>query len=316
MPGKGEHTGAPMNTYPATENREQKAVFRTSAGFTLVEIAIVLVIVGLLVGLGASMVGPLTKRAKRAESKQAVFRAAESVTGYAAISNNRLPDAAAFVSAIKRRYDSWRKPLHYVFDSSLTGSSVCSATATNITVRHCENAGCSAYTDIRNVAFVVLSTGGNYNNQTAATQAITSPTRIYVWDTGLTADNYGADGTNPGEPEYDDIVEVVPLYELRTGLDCTQYDLCADTGVSVRNQYGGSLYYRLNGGACSQWNSGSDCIATPTDLYEVYVNSSCTSVSQTYITYSRHVREVDMDNDCLTNISYSSASGQFPLYDR
>ncbi len=39
------------------------------AGFTLIEIAIVLVILGLLVTLGASMIGPLTKRAKLNETR-------------------------------------------------------------------------------------------------------------------------------------------------------------------------------------------------------------------------------------------------------
>jgi prepilin-type N-terminal cleavage/methylation domain-containing protein len=37
----------------------------SNKGLTLIEIAIVLIVLGILIGLGASIIGPLTKRIKR-----------------------------------------------------------------------------------------------------------------------------------------------------------------------------------------------------------------------------------------------------------
>lgn len=59
-------------------------------GFTLVEIAIVLVIIGLLVGIGASVMGPLAKRTKWVTTREQIRGAREALTGYA-ISRGRLP---------------------------------------------------------------------------------------------------------------------------------------------------------------------------------------------------------------------------------
>ena len=68
-------------------------------GFTLIEIAIVLVIVGLLIGMGASLMGPLTRRVKNNETKEIVNAAVESLLSYGA-SNNELPDTVVIRCAI------------------------------------------------------------------------------------------------------------------------------------------------------------------------------------------------------------------------
>lgn len=85
---------------------------RQSKGFTLIEIAIALVIIGLLIGLGASLIGPLTKRAKITETKDTLNAAVESVIGFAA-KNNRLPTNTEFPQAVRNPNDSWTKPLVY-----------------------------------------------------------------------------------------------------------------------------------------------------------------------------------------------------------
>jgi len=59
-------------------------------GFTLVELAIVLIIVGLLIGVGANMVGPLTKRVKLNESRDDLNKAKEAVVSFS-MSRGRLP---------------------------------------------------------------------------------------------------------------------------------------------------------------------------------------------------------------------------------
>jgi len=47
--------------------------------FTLIELAIVLVIIGLLVGFGTGIIGVLTKRTKYMESREDLKRASEAL---------------------------------------------------------------------------------------------------------------------------------------------------------------------------------------------------------------------------------------------
>src|SRR4030066_548477 len=94
------------------------------AGFTLIEIAIVLVILGLLVTLGASMIGPLTKRAKVIESREAVKAAKEALLGYV-VKNGYLPTTIGPSGG--RELDAWGRNLSYAADTTLVvaGTDAC-----------------------------------------------------------------------------------------------------------------------------------------------------------------------------------------------
>ncbi|MBU2457670.1 MAG: prepilin-type N-terminal cleavage/methylation domain-containing protein, partial [Planctomycetes bacterium] len=101
-----------------------KGLMRPSGqkGFTIIELAIVLVIIGLIVGFGASLVGPLTIRAKRTESREILKAAKESIVGFAA-ANGRIPiwgdnisDTIAvdeFCEVVTNRRDAFTQPLYY-----------------------------------------------------------------------------------------------------------------------------------------------------------------------------------------------------------
>lgn len=197
-------------------------MIRNNKGFTLIEMAIVLIIVGLLVGFGASLVRPLMERSKRNETKNAVTAAVESVIGFAVSNNSRLPDAALFPGTIKRVVDSWQKPIQYVYDNNLdmnaSGGAICSRRTTTITVRRCADGACAAYTDVPNVAFMVISGGANVNNQTSGNRAVNAAVTINVYNVGVAADNYNGDFVRV--EEYEDIVEWVTLNELRSKIGC------------------------------------------------------------------------------------------------
>ena len=74
LPQAGE--GFMGNLYSHAENHK---------GFTLIEIAIVMVIIGLLAGGGISLMGVLTKRKARNQSIDYLKQAKEALTSYANI---------------------------------------------------------------------------------------------------------------------------------------------------------------------------------------------------------------------------------------
>ena len=98
-----------------------KSLLIRQKGFTLIELAIVLVILGLLLGTGTGIVGMLTKRAKLYETRNIIKAGIESLVSYSA-SNNSLPDLATFPTVVGNPNDVWGKPLYYITDDDLTDS--------------------------------------------------------------------------------------------------------------------------------------------------------------------------------------------------
>jgi prepilin-type N-terminal cleavage/methylation domain-containing protein len=197
---------------------ERRSKPKGSEGLTLIEVAIVLVILGLLLGLGGGLISMLTKRAKIVESRETVDAAVEAVKGFT-IMNGRLPNYSNFTTIVRSLYDAWQKPIVYIYDRNASNTSICDLTKTAITVRFCFNTNCSSYNETQNVAFIVLSGGPNYNIQTAGSQEVSSNTTIRVYQQGVdNVDNYSGDFNRP-EP-FDDIVKYVTLYELQSLLKC------------------------------------------------------------------------------------------------
>ncbi|MCL4455786.1 MAG: type II secretion system GspH family protein [Nitrospirae bacterium] len=86
-----------------------------SGGFTLIELAMVLVVIGIVITIGVNLVGPLTKRMRVNESRDIVNAAVESVTSWAS-SNKRLPTAVEFPSVVKAPTDAFTTDLLYIVD--------------------------------------------------------------------------------------------------------------------------------------------------------------------------------------------------------
>lgn len=207
-------------------------------GFTIIEVAIVMVIVGLLVGFGAALVGPLTERSKRMATTELLQSALESVVGFAA-TEKRIPqwgdntvDATVdeFCEVVTKRRDSAGKPIYYFFDNRLTTQdSLCGRKTTNLTI--CRDAACTDR--VPNIAFAVVSGAMDYNPQTGIVTSgcpagqtcigVYEPGTANIDDctNGANCPNY--DGTfarlNRAEA-YDDIVSYATLGELRTKSGC------------------------------------------------------------------------------------------------
>lgn len=184
-------------------------------GFTLVEMAIILMILGVLVSMGAGMMGVLTKRLKLNETRETVKNASESVIGYSA-AKGYIPVSGTFTSTVTVASDSWANALYYIPAPSLTTDGICGRKTTGITLSVCPDKSCSAPTQtIADVAYVVLSGGENMNIQTALKSGV-----VKVYNEGIgPVDDYAADMKRP-EP-YDDVVRWATLYELRVKAGCS-----------------------------------------------------------------------------------------------
>lgn len=186
------------------------------AGFTLVELAIVLVIVGLLIGMGAGLLGPLTKRAKLIETRNTVKEVYETINGYAA-ANKRLPPKPPGLSALSvKTMDSYRNILQYYPVTALTTSNLCTTRPPGGTYLTVNDMG----TAKTNVAFIIFSQGENLCNQTG--NIATSPFNIA--DTGVQTACIGGGG-NRG---YDDIVMYVDIKTLRQQI-CNTFQVVTDS---------------------------------------------------------------------------------------
>lgn len=197
-------------------------LFRNNNALTLVEVAIVLVILGLLIGLGASLIGPLTKRAKLNDTQERLNANVESIISWSA-GNKRLPNTSEFASIIRNPNDAWGKPFYYVVDDDLiqlpsgTEHKICNRKTTRITIRIYQDA--TNYKDIQNVAFLIVSGGSNYNNQTIGTQQINNNTTIIIQYPDAPNIDYFLTDINRQEL-YDDIVKWITLDELRIKVGC------------------------------------------------------------------------------------------------
>ncbi|MBI4843513.1 MAG: prepilin-type N-terminal cleavage/methylation domain-containing protein [Nitrospirae bacterium] len=187
-------------------------------GFTLVELAVVIVIIGLLVTIGVKLLTPLVERTKRSDTNETLDAAVEAIIGYAEV-NNRLPSVSEFATVVRNPKDIWGNELVYLPDTDLTADdSVCARNSTEITLRKCNNAACSDIESTSDdVAFIIVSAGPNMNIQTDLTTALPATFDIYQQDL-LGIDDY-ASGINRDEP-YKDIVRWVVLPELRVRAGC------------------------------------------------------------------------------------------------
>lgn len=172
--------------------------------FTLIELAIVLTIIGLLIGGSFKVMKMMRERAKTAEAKELVLGAKNAVFGYA-MQNYYLPENSEFDDNLSTVKDP-NHPLLYVVDYELSQSDICAFTSTNLDVN---NSGAL----VSDVAFVIIHEGPNYNMQTAS-----SPTVVNIYTPSSPQDD---NATPINIPEgYDDIAEWITLKQLKDEIGC------------------------------------------------------------------------------------------------
>ena len=180
-------------------------------GFTLIELSIVLVIIGMLVGLGANLIGPLTTFVKVRETKDIMDADLQAIVSWAS-SRNMLPNTGAtetgFKQVAKSYQDAWNQDFIYLYDGNLspaaspTKDTICGRRSTFLTL--ITNSG-----SISNVAFALSSRADN----TAFKSTLSGS--IITTSVGITeAKTLDASATNG------DIIRWVTLDELRSKIGC------------------------------------------------------------------------------------------------
>lgn len=188
-------------------------------GFTIVEMAVVVVVVGLLLAIGFKLISPFTERIKRSKTNQIIDAAVASVTGFAQ-TYGRLPTTAEFAGVVKNSQDVWGRGLIYRADPRLlTEGSICSQGTTGTTVNICVDAACAVPSDTaQNTAFFILSGGANMNIQTLVDVSSASAT---IDTYPLELPNIDDDTSDMNRAEsYKDISKWMVLPELRLKLGC------------------------------------------------------------------------------------------------
>lgn len=165
-------------------------------GFTLIELAMVLIVVGLLMGGAFQMIRVMGEKARSTEAKNTLEATKEAVIAFA-INNNRLPTAVEFTGM--NLVGAGNIPIYYNSDAALQAN-LCGTTSTPLNTTDANGV------NTPNVGFVLAVAGENMQIQTGPPVGtnITFP----QWNT-ITA----------GRP-YDDFHIQATLGELQSTIGC------------------------------------------------------------------------------------------------
>ena len=189
--------------------------------FTLIELAIVLTIIGLLIGGSFKVLTVQRENAKIQRAKDDVIVAKEAIVGNTMRNGNTLPNANFFnknLSPIK----SNQHQLLYVYDANFTNVNVCAATTTTLSINSYKmvlpaTTPPTEFLDktLSDIAFVVVSESANANMQTASS---VGGTLVNIHAPFIPRDD-NTTAVNIVEP-YDDVVEWMTLAQLQAKVGC------------------------------------------------------------------------------------------------
>ncbi len=169
-------------------------------GFTLIEMAIALVIIGLIAGMGVGVMRLMVKRQKLADTRQSVESAFNAILGYAE-AHKYLPSSLNSLGVSGK--DAFGNGLHYYSAVGIT------AAGTDI----CNNKGSYLQVNDRgsvknSVALIIFSSGENLCNQTGDPTS-SSFSGFTIYETGAVVPCGGRN------LEYDDVVFYADISYLR-----------------------------------------------------------------------------------------------------
>lgn len=216
-------------------------------GFSLVEMAVVLIIFGLVLASASSILtlfvnkgGAERTRKMMEANKNALFSIAASEQ-YPYLMDTATDDMTAGemnaeLSDLSYPKDAYGRDFLLILDSALgytdakdelEYSPICGTDSTTMTLRICNASGdiatvcdeSSEYSEVSDVAFVLVSGSVNKNIQTDLNTSDNSVTVYYQGQDGADDHPYGVSGSQTAQ-QYDDIVDWVTLPELRAKAGC------------------------------------------------------------------------------------------------
>lgn len=195
--------------------------------FTLIELSIVLVIIGLIIGGSFKVLKSMRERAQITRAQDDVKAAKQAVMGNAVINEYTLPDGDFFQKNLTPVKNN-QHPLFYTYEDNLTKTNICSFQETGLTLTkykwNSNKSGEEKDKTIKNVAFIIASESQNHNMQTARKDNdVKFHAPFYKVDDNKTPINK-VEG-------YDDIVTWVTLGQLKEELHCTR------TGLEIVNEH-------------------------------------------------------------------------------
>ncbi len=196
--------------------------------FTLIELAIVLAIVGILIGGSFKVLKSQMQKTDILKAKEHVQTSKDAIIGYA-MEYIDLPTWEEFDSNLStiNAPDSNKTFFYFAAPELQNDIDICTFHETSLEVRVYE--GSTLSKTIPNIAFVVASESANRNIQTNYSQS-GSTYFVKIYRGATQADDNSADYTDTSET-YDDIVRYVTLSELQKQVDCSANKL------SITNEY-------------------------------------------------------------------------------
>lgn len=182
--------------------------------FTLIELSIVLVIIGLIIGGSFQVLKSMQENAKITNAKNDVQTAKNALLGYA-MSTNYLPTKIQFESDLSP-VKANQHQLFYKHDTDLETKNICAFTTTALKVQVDHRDGTTQ--TIKDVAFVIASESANKNLQTKLTDNGDGTFTVEVRKPYEKIDDEPTP-INRVE-EYDDIVDWATLVELQKSVAC------------------------------------------------------------------------------------------------
>jgi prepilin-type N-terminal cleavage/methylation domain-containing protein len=186
---------------------------RNHNGFTLVELSIVLILVGLLIGIGATMIKPLTIFAKSRETRTIADANLLAIMS-AAASSNTIPNSAGLTTVVTSPNDAWNQPFVYLYDTNLYSATpskdtLCGRNSTGLKLT-------TADATITNVAFAFFSRADNstFSSTLNGTLAGVPINNLPLSTSGA------ATGTITATAINGDLLRWVTLDELRSKIGC------------------------------------------------------------------------------------------------
>jgi prepilin-type N-terminal cleavage/methylation domain-containing protein len=291
-------------------------------GFTLIEIAIVMVIIGLLTGGGISILKVLTERKARNENADYLQQAKEAVLGFANI-NGRLPrpdtngdgqeDACAnpcvgslpFINLNIAPNDAYQRGVKYEISDNPENLRTDLRTTCNTL---------SAWNPASGNRPLLIESGSPGSFAVAAVLVSGGP--MDADGAGGTFDAVaGAGGGNniTGTPNYirsspadtfDDVVVYIGGYDLYSKTDCAALKCSA---YEVWNDLSAPNYFKANAGGCSQVVNGAliSSIGPGGSVIGYGSDASCTTMTASISAATAAGTDTAGDRDCAVNFSGS-----------